>query len=447
MKKFIAEYMPVFIQNLAISIYNTNLYRKRHGESYAFWRNYYNRFESATIAEIDDEQERKLAAFLDAATKKSSWYEKYKDLPLKEFPILQKEALLNNLLEISTINEKEGMVSLTGGTTGASMKVIYTHRDVQERFALLDHFRAAYGLSLGRRTAWFSGKSLVRKKDLDNGNVFRDDYINKIRFFSTFYINEKYFESYWKSFEEFSPEFIVGFPSSIYDLCTLALEKNIKFKGKVTAFFPTAETVLPIHREVITQVLGCQVVDQYASSEGAPFILECRHGSLHIHPLSGIIEVVDENLQPSVEGEMIVTSFTTHGTPLIRYRIGDRIKLAPETSVCACGSSFPMVEFIDGRTSDFIWSKENGRVNLGNISNCTKDVEGILCFQVIQSEVDSIHVKIVAGRSYDDLQENKFINALRLRVGNDMKIKIEKVANIPKEKSGKFKLVNNTLSA
>ena len=36
-----------------------------------------------------------------------------------------------------------------------------------------------------------------------------------------------------------------------------------------------------------------------------------------------MFEVVDENMQPATEGEILVTSFITHGTPLIRYRIGD----------------------------------------------------------------------------------------------------------------------------
>src|SRR3546814_12220855 len=102
-----------------------------------------------------------------------------------------------------------------------------------------------------------------------------------------------------------------------------------------------------------------------------------------------MFEVVDESMPPAREGEILVTSFTTRGTPLIRYRIGDRISLAPEDYRCPCGSCFPVVKQIDGRSSDFIWSPENGKVNLGNISNCTKDVEGITCFQIVQDEADA----------------------------------------------------------
>src|SRR3546814_13810209 len=84
-------------------------------------------------------------------------------------------------------------------------------------------------------------------------------------------------------------------------------------------------------------------------------------------------------MQPAREGEILVTSFTTRGTPLIRYRIGDRISLAPDDYRCPCGSCFPVVKHIDGRTADFIWSPENGKVNLGNISNSTKEIGRASC--------------------------------------------------------------------
>lgn len=77
---------------------------------------------------------------------------------------------------------------------------------------------------------------------------------------------------------------------------------------------------------------------------------------MHIQPLTGVFEVVDENMQPAQEGEILVTSFTTEGTPLIRYRIGDRITLIPKDKQCACGSCFPLVEKIEGRSTDYIFS-------------------------------------------------------------------------------------------
>src|SRR5690606_19593805 len=142
----------------------------------------------------------------------------------------------------------------------------------------------------------------------------------------------------------------------------------------------TAETLLERDVNAIRKFFSCNVRDQYASSEGAPFITQCSEGNLHYEMLTGIIEVVDDNLQPSNEGEILVTSFTTKGTPLIRYRIGDRIKLASNDLICPCGQHTPIVEKIHGRPNDYILSPDHGQVNLGNISNCTKGVKGIMQF-------------------------------------------------------------------
>lgn len=443
---FIHKYIPVFFQNILISIYNSLQYKTRRGGKYKFYREYYKVFESSTAQEVFTERERKLDNFLKSSVSKSKAYSKFKNYSsLNDFPVLKKEQIIKSLNEYITISEKDAVISLTGGTTGASMKVLYTKENTQERHALLDHFRAQYGYKLGKKCAWFSGKNIVTEKDLKKGICYRDDYINKIRFFSTFHITEKNFDVYWAAFCKFAPEYMVGFPSSVYELCSMAAARGLKLENTVKAFFPTAETLLPVHREVIGSVLGCKIADQYASSEGAPFILECEHGGLHIHPLTGVFEVVDENMQPAQEGEVLVTSFTTEGTPLIRYRIGDRIKLAPEGAKCACGSCFPLVEKIEGRSTDYILSPTHGKVNLGNISNSTKGVEGIIQFQVIQQELDNVQVLVVASAEFTDKEKANFKEALAERFGPQLEVNLQTVSEIPKEKSGKFRFVKNLL--
>lgn len=442
----ILKCIPVIIQNILISIYNTLQYRVRHGGKYISYMKYFNNFSNASFDKLNFEHNRRLKLFLNSSVNNSSFYSDYRNYnSLLDFPILNKNEIISCLNEIVTIDEKDAIVSLTGGTTGASMKVLYTKENTQERHALLDHFRAQYGYKLGKKCAWFSGKNIVTEQNLKKGICYRDDYINKIRFFSTFHITEKNFDVYWGAFCKFAPEYMVGFPSSVYELCSMAAARGLKLENTVKAFFPTAETLLPVHREVIGSVLGCKIADQYASSEGAPFILECEQGGLHIHPLTGVFEVVDENMQPAQEGEILVTSFTTEGTPLIRYRIGDRIKLAPEGAKCACGSCFPLVEKIEGRSTDYILSPTHGKVNLGNISNSTKGVEGIIQFQVIQEAVDSVEVLVVASSAFNEKEENKFIAALAERFGPQLSIKVQTVAEIPKENSGKFRIVKNLL--
>ncbi|MBB1406076.1 phenylacetate--CoA ligase family protein [Pseudoalteromonas sp. SG44-5] len=446
MFNFIVKYTPVLFQNILISLYNTKQYRLRHGGVYQNYIRYYEGCSKYNEKEAIKEANRREKEFLDYATTYSDWFKDYHDYKcLQDFPVLEKSDLIKHLDKIATVNAKDGVASYTGGTTGASMKVLKLREDIQERHALLDFFRASHGYKLGEKCAWFSGKDIVTQKNINKGICYRDDYINKIRFFSTFHITDDNFNVYWDALSKFAPEYIVGFPSSVYEICALAASKGLSLKRPVRVFFPTAETLLPIHRDVIGAVLGCKVVDQYASSEGAPFILECTDGGLHIHTSTGIFEVVDENMKPAQEGEVLVTSFTTKGTPLIRYRIGDRVKLLPKGSHCSCGSPFPLVEKIEGRTTDFIISPTHGKVNLGNISNCTKGVNGIIKFQIVQHEMESIVIYVVATESFTKSDEKTFLQALTQRLGANMKISFEFATEIPKEKSGKFRIVKNLI--
>ena len=437
---------PYLVQNSIVTMFNSYQYRIRHKGSYKKFRAYYAKADTLSGSELTKEVESKKANFFKYVKAHSLWYKDFSFDELNLLPVLEKTDLINHLDSIKTINEKNGIVSLTGGTTGASMKVIYTKSDMQERFAILDHFRSKHGYELGKKTAWFSGKNLISEKDISKGICSHYDFINKIKFYSTFHINQKNFEVYWASLNHFKPEFIVGFPSSVYEICEIADSKGLRLKHRVRVFFPTAETVLPQHRDVISRVLGCKLVNQYASSEGAPFILECKASNLHIHPLTGMFEVVDEHIQPAKEGEILVTSFITHGTPLIRYNIGDSITLGAQDKVCKCGSHFPLVDKIEGRTTDYLLSPTQGKVNLGNISNSTKDVKGIIKFQAIQHEINLVKVLVVSNHLFDISEQDQFIAALKQRMGSEVNIDMEIVDEIATESSGKFRIVKNMLA-
>lgn len=439
---FILKYFPVFIQNILISLFNTYQYKIRHGGSYIKYREYYDFYDNkATREQVEKESERRMYEFLEYSKSNSEWYEYININDFKSIKILNKLDIVNNLDKIMTIDKSEGILSKTGGTTGTSMSVYYHKEDMQERFAVLDFFRAKYGYELGKKTAWFSGKMVVTKKDINKGLCYKEDYINKIRFFSTYDINSNNFFMYWNSLNEYKPEFIIGYPSSVYDICVRAKELGLIADFKLKVFFPTAETVLPIHREIISEVLGCQIKDQYASSEGAPLIFECESGNMHIHPLTGFFEYKN----PHLNNEILVTSFTTRGTPLIRYAIGDSVDLNDNEYECSCGSFHPLVMGIEGRSQDYIFTEEFGSISASHLTLAINKVNGVLLFQMVQKTIDKVEVYVVSNNFFDEKEKNKLIIALRRILGSLIEIDIICVDDIPREKSGKFRIVKSLI--
>jgi phenylacetate-CoA ligase len=161
---------------------------------------------------------------------------------------------------------------------------------------------------------------------------------------------------------------------------------------------------------------------------------------------SGVFEVLDDSDKPATSGRLVVTAFTTEGTPLIRYDIGDNISLEDTNKTCSCGNNNPLVKEILGRIDDFVYSPENGKINLGNVSNTLKDTKGIVRFQAIQNELNALEIlTVIDKQEFDEKSEQKFIQNWRDRVGNKMKIDFRYVDDIPVEKSGKFRIVKNNI--
>jgi phenylacetate-CoA ligase len=451
LKDTIYKYAPHSVQNIMVSVFNILSYRVRYGGKYSHYRALFDANKALDLSSLEAIQEQRFKDFISYVLKHSDYYREkigmesialsIKDIA--RIPMLSKEELRTHTQEINTIDASKGSVSKTGGTTGKSLEIIYTYDNLQERFAMLDTFRSGFGYELGKKTAWFSGKSLLTARDIKRNRFWKTDHFYKTRYYSTFHINEKFLKYYVEDLIQFKPEFLVGFPSTMYGIAKFGLKQGRQLdKGVIKAIFPTAETLTPEHRRTMETFFNAPVYDQYASSEGAPFIFECKNHRLHLELQSGVFEVLDKDDRPAKKGRLIVTSFTTKGTPLIRYDIGDQIELSDEP--CNCGNNNPVVHEILGREDDYIYAPEVGKINLGNISNTLKNTKGIVKFQVEQHSLDEIIISMVIDPDlYNTSVETEFLKNWRDRIGTAMKISLVQVATIAPAPSGKHRLVKN----
>lgn len=455
MKQKLYNISPNFIQNFLIYLFNKIAYRKRYGDDYKKYLQDFSNNRKVSLENLKEIQNNRFQNLVSFAISNSAFYKEFYnniEIPssveqIARLPIVDKELLRKNISQVYTINTKEGIHSKTGGTTGKSLEVLFTNANTQERFAMLDDFRSKYGYKLGKKTAWFSGKSLLTNRDIKKNRFWKTDNFHKVRYYSTFHIKEEYLKFYVEDIIEYKPEYLSGFPSTILEVASYGLKHGYEFpKNVCNAIFPTAETLTKEMRDPIERFFHCKMYNQYASSEGAPFIFECSEGNLHLELQSGVFEVLDENNKPTKSGRLVVTSFTTYGTPLIRYDIGDSIILEDKNKVCTCGNNNPMVKEILGRIDDYIYSPENGKINLGNVSNTLKDTNGIIRFQAIQNDLNRLELLVEIDQEiYNKKIEQKFIQNWRDRVGDKMDITINYVEDIPVEKSGKFRIVKNNV--
>jgi phenylacetate-CoA ligase len=239
---------------------------------------------------------------------------------------------------------------------------------------------------------------------------------------------------------DFQPALVRGYPSSIYLLALHLLEtgrSDIRPKAVCTS----SEPLLDFHKAAIEQAFQCKSYSYYSNTEAVAHIYECSAGSRHVVTETSLVEVIKPDGTPAQAGEMgelICTGLADRAMPLLRYRIGDTgvVGQAP----CACGRNPPILSSIIGRSMDFIITPAGEHVLTPDLA--FKDTFSVKEAQIIQDDVHSIHVKIVARPDYDLLKDEKKIRkGLAEQIGPDIKIDFEYVECIPRTKNGKFKFV------
>ena len=445
----IYDLSPIWCQNLLISLYGFKLKKQRYGKCYREKFEYFVNKKHESKEMEEEQQVAKLVNFIKFATDNSSFYRrKYKDVNILQIksitdlallPVITKEELRKNILDVYTVPKTEGVSAFTGGTTGKALEVVFTKSDFQERMAYLDAFKSTLGIDPFKTSkATFSGREILPKSKTNTTIFWRNNSAYNQRLYSTFHMNDQTLPLYVENLNKLKPEVINGFVSAIYDIAKFIESNKIKLQFSPKAIFTTSETLLQFHREQIERVFGTKVYNQYASAEGAPFITECPFGELHYNLDTGVIEISNE------KGSMLVTSFTTHGTPLIRYDIGDEVSF--KEGDCNCGSKHPLVKEIKGRMVDFLLAPNGNKVSLSHLADVIKGMPSCISkVQFNQVNKDEIIIKIVVdGNVYREEYDQLIIESIHYRFGSEMKVKIQKVTSIEREKSGKYSLIKKS---
>ena len=108
---------------------------------------------------------------------------------------------------------------------------------------------------------------------------------------------------------------------------------------------------------------GARVFDHHGMTEVGPVTFECpkQPGVLHVIESAYFAEVIDPaSGKPATSGELVLTTLNRIGSPLLRYRTGDLVKLVTHhtsriTQPCACGRhELALDGGILGRVDDMI---------------------------------------------------------------------------------------------
>ncbi|MDD5921769.1 MAG: phenylacetate--CoA ligase [Eubacteriales bacterium] len=201
-------------------------------------------------------------------------------------------------------------------------------------------------------------------------------------------------------------------------------------------------------RNRIKGELGIEIYDIYGLTEiyGPGIGISCKYEEgMHYWDDYIYLEVVDpktgKNVQDGEWGEIVITTLVKEGAPLIRFRTHDLSRILP--GECRCGSKFPRIDTIMGRSDDM--------VKIKGVNFFPKQIEEIMSefdelsseYQIRISHLDRrdtlrLYVEAVSGSVDFEEAGRKLAATVKARIGFTPIVKVVEKGLLPRsEKKSK----------
>jgi len=269
------------------------------------------------------------------------------------------------------------------------------------------------------------------------------DRLMRTQLLPAFQMSEAKLDEFIATIARTRPRMLFGYPSSISLLARHAEKRGQSMSSLGTKVaFVTSERLYEEQRIVISRVFGCPVANGYGGRDAGFIAHECPAGGMHLTAEDIIVEIVDRDghvLAPGQVGEIVVTHLATSDFPFIRYQTGDMGALSAR--LCGCGRGLPILEEIQGRTTDFVVAADGTVMHGLALIYPIRDLPGVAAFKVIQHSLNHTEVQIVANGDYSPAVANSIQSGIQARLGKNVTVDVQKVEAIEPERSGKFRYI------
>lgn len=193
-------------------------------------------------------------------------------------------------------------------------------------------------------------------------------------------------------------------------------------------------------RSRIQKELNIELYDIYGLTEcyGPGIAINCAADEgMHYWDDFLYFEIIDsqtgEVLPDGEWGELVITTLCKEAAPLLRYRTHDLTRIVPHK--CSCGSPFPMIDRIKGRTDDMV--KVKG-VNIypSQIESALAGVQGVSSEYQMQVSHDDgkdrVLLRVEKKPEAGEGLEEAVGRTIKSKIGISMKIEILDQGGLPR---------------
>ncbi|MBD9357763.1 phenylacetate--CoA ligase family protein [Methylomonas albis] len=366
---------------------------------------------------------------------------------LARLPLLSKPEIRQHLDEIKANDAVKLARFNTGGSSGEPLIFYIGSRRVSHDVAAKWRATRWWGVDIGDPEAVIWG-SPIELGAQDRVRLLRDKLL-RTHLIPAFEMSSEKLDGFIRQIQQIRPKMLFGYPSALAHIASHAAKRGVALNNLgIKVAFVTSERLYDHQRAKIESVFACPVANGYGGRDAGFIAHQCPEGSMHITAEDIIVEIVDKHGQtlPNGElGEIVVTHLATRDFPFIRYRTGDMGVLSDK--VCACGRGLPVLEEIQGRTTDFVVAQDGTVLHGLALIYVLRDLEGVDAFKITQDSLDKTTVQIVKTLKYQVAYEQKIVDEFKKRLGQAVTINIEYTDYIPKERSGKFRYVISHVKA
>ncbi len=427
------ENLPVALQQAACHLEGWRIARHRYGGDFQALLRAAEARTNWTREQMDDYQGRRLAAFLEHARRNTTHYAGQS--LNASWPVLQKRVVQERTADfIARGYERSGHWAHTSGTTGAGLRFPVTRQAHQEQWATWWRYRHWHGIGLNTWCGYFGGRMVVPLQT-EEAPYWRDNAPGRQILFSGQHLREETLPQYVAELRRRQPPWLHGYPSLLSLVADYLVTRGEDLGYTVRWLTTGAENLLPHQARLMERAFGVRPRQHYGMAEGAANISECERGALHVDEDFSAVEFL-----PAEEAgvyRVIGTNFTNLAMPLVRYDVGDRVRLSE--AGCACGRPGRVVESIDGRSEDYLWLSDGTR--LGRLDHIFKDATRVREAQIVQRARGEMTLRVVRGMGFAEDDERQLLAETRYRVGAAMRVDLEYVDRIERTATGKLRLV------
>lgn len=329
----------------------------------------------------------------------------------------------------------------TGGSTGSPLSFYFGRLRQASDAAGRMRARRWWGVNVGDRELFLWGAPVELNKT-DRIKRLRDRLINQV-LLNAFEMSPAQMTAYAKVINDFKPACIYGYASSLTLLCAHVKARGIKLRlPQLKVVCTTGEPLFPHQRALLEEVFGVPVANEFGSRDGGLIAHESPTGQQLLLSESVILEVVndaDEPVPPGTVGEAVLTGLCSEAQPFIRYRTGDMVRLSNQA--CQEGRGLHVLDEIIGRTTDFVVRRDGTIMHALSVIYVLREFKSINEFKFIQHSTAFCEILVVATPHWSADDEQKLLQKMAARLGDEVEVTVRLVERIEPEASGKYRYV------